>query len=109
MRFVVFGVSVLFEHFRSERLCAEIRKLALRRQKLAKPIGKLAVSILWKSAYRRLTPQEARRLARQRERLDRTRKRFYANDGRLTYKERRKLQQKYYQYRRDVRRDRRDW
>ncbi len=57
---------------------------------------------------RRISPQEARRLERQRERLYRTRNRYYRNDGQISYKERQKLQKKYYKYRRNVRRDRRD-
>ncbi len=57
---------------------------------------------------RRISPQEARRLERQRERLYRTRNRYYRNDGQISYKEQQKLQKKYYKYRRNVRRDRRD-
>ena len=56
---------------------------------------------------RRISPQEARRLQRQRERLIRTRDR-YRNDGYISDKERSKLQKKQYKYRRAVRRDRRD-
>jgi hypothetical protein len=57
----------------------------------------------------RLTPQEYRRLARQRERLNRRTYRYYSNDGYLNYRERRRLARRYYQYRRNVYRDRRDW
>ena len=57
----------------------------------------------------RITPQEYRRLARQRARLYRRANRYYGNDGYLSYRERRNLARKYYQYRRAVRRDRRDW
>jgi len=57
---------------------------------------------------RRISPQEARRLQRQRERLIRTRNRYYRNDGYVSDKERGKLQKKYYKYRRAVKRDRRD-
>ena len=57
----------------------------------------------------RITPQEARRLQRQRMRLYNTRERYYGNDGRLSYKERRKLAKRYSKYRRNVYRDRRDW
>ena len=58
---------------------------------------------------RRISPQEARRLQRQRERLYRTQNRYYRNDGYLSNRERNKLQKKYYKYRGNVRRDRRDW
>ncbi len=58
---------------------------------------------------RRITPQEARRLQRQRERLYNSRNRYYTNDGRLSYKERRKLAKRHTKYRRNVNRDRRDW
>ena len=57
----------------------------------------------------RITPQEYRRLSRQRYRLTRRANRYYSNDGYLSYRERRNLSRKYYQYRRAVRRDRRDW
>jgi hypothetical protein len=57
----------------------------------------------------RITPQEYRRLMRQRSRLSRRANRYYSNDGYLSYRERRKLARKYYQYRRNVYRDRRDW
>ena len=57
---------------------------------------------------RRISPQEARRLQRQRERLYRTRNRYYQNDGYVSDRERNRLQRKYYKYRRNVRRDRRD-
>ena len=56
----------------------------------------------------RISPQEARRLQRQRERLYRTRDRYYRNDGYISDKERSKLQKKQYKYRRAVKRDRND-
>lgn len=56
----------------------------------------------------RISPQEARRLQRQRERLYRTRNRYYRNDGYISDKERGKLQKKQYKYRRAVKRDRND-
>lgn len=59
--------------------------------------------------YGRVTPQEYRRLQRQRERLYNSRYRYYRNDGYISDRERRKLQKKYYKYRRSVYRDRRDW
>jgi lipopolysaccharide export LptBFGC system permease protein LptF len=58
--------------------------------------------------YGRITPQEARRLQRQRYRLYNQRNRAY-RDGYVTDRERWKLQRKYYKYRRNVYRDRRDW
>jgi hypothetical protein len=57
----------------------------------------------------RITPQEYRRLARQRERLNRRTYRYYRNDGYLSYRERRRLYRQYNRYQRNVRRDRRDW
>jgi hypothetical protein len=48
-------------------------------------------------------------LQRQRERLYNSRNRYYRNDGYLSAREQRRLQRRYYQYRRNVRRDRRDW
>ena len=57
----------------------------------------------------RITPQEYRRLMRQRARLNRRAYRYYSNDGYLSSRERRRLARKYYQYRRNVYRDRRDW
>lgn len=61
----------------------------------------------WRAS--RITPQEYRRLQRQRVRLYNTRNRYYNNDGYISYKERRKLQKRYLKYRRNVYRDRRDW
>jgi hypothetical protein len=58
--------------------------------------------------YGRLTWQERQRLQRQRERLYRTQNRYY-RDGYLSGKEQRKLNKRYNQYQRKVRRDRRDW
>ncbi len=58
--------------------------------------------------YGRISPQEARRLQRQRYRLYNQRERAY-RDGYISEKEQRKLQKKYYKYRRNVYRDRRDW
>ena len=57
---------------------------------------------------RRISPQEARRLQRQRERPYRSRDRYYRNDGQISYREQQTLQKKYYRYHRNVRRDRRD-
>ncbi len=57
----------------------------------------------------RISPREARRLARQRARLYQARNRYYNNDGRLSYRERRRLAERYQRYRRNVYRDRRDW
>ena len=57
---------------------------------------------------RRISLQEARRLERQKERLYRTRDRYYQNDGQISYREQQRLQKKYYKYRRNVRSDRRD-
>lgn len=51
---------------------------------------------------RYLSPWERRRLARQRYRLYNTRNRYYYNDGRLSWKERRKLAKRYAKYRRSV-------
>lgn len=56
----------------------------------------------------RITPQEYRRLARQRARLNRRTYRYYRNDGYLSSRERRRLARKYYQYRRNVYRARRN-
>lgn len=56
----------------------------------------------------RLSERERERLQRQRERISDRRDR-YDNDGRISYKERRKLQKMRQKYRRNVRRDRRDW
>jgi hypothetical protein len=56
----------------------------------------------------RISPQEYRRLQRQRARINRNTGRFY-RDGYLSDKERRRLQRQYYKYRRNVYRDRRDW
>ena len=57
----------------------------------------------------RITRAEAIRLQRQRARLYRARNRYYGNDGRLSYRERRRLAERYQRYRRNVYRDRRDW
>jgi len=59
--------------------------------------------------YGRINPWEARNLRRERIRLIRTRNRFYRNDGYINYGERRRLAERYRHYRRDVRRDRRNW
>ncbi|HEX8287620.1 MAG TPA: hypothetical protein VF556_06490 [Pyrinomonadaceae bacterium] len=56
----------------------------------------------------RISPQEARRLYRQRQRLYNTTSRFY-RDGYLNSREQRKLQKRYNKYRRNAYRDRRDW
>lgn len=61
----------------------------------------------WRAS--RVTPQEYRRLQRQRIRLYNTRNRYYNNDGYISSKERRKLQKRYLKYRRNAIRDRRDW
>jgi hypothetical protein len=57
----------------------------------------------------RITPQEYRRLSRERYRLYQRTNRYYRNDGYISDRERRKLARKYYKYRRNVYRDRRDW
>lgn len=57
----------------------------------------------------RITPQEYRRLSRERYRLYQRTNRYYRNDGYLSDRERRKLARKYNKYRRNVYRDRRDW
>lgn len=57
----------------------------------------------------RITPQEYRRLSRERYRLYQRSNRYYRNDGYISDKERRKLSRKYNKYRRNVYRDRRDW
>jgi hypothetical protein len=57
----------------------------------------------------RVTPQEYRRLSRERYRLYRRADRYYSNDGYISDRERRKLYRKYNKYRRDFYRDRRDW
>ena len=59
--------------------------------------------------YGRISRAEAIRLQRQRARLYRARSRYYNNDGRLSYRERRRLAERYQRYRRNVYRDRRDW
>ena len=58
--------------------------------------------------YGRITTQEYWRLRRQRARLYNTRNR-YNNDGYISNRERRTLQNRYTRYRRSVYRDRRDW
>lgn len=63
---------------------------------------------VWNRRASRVTPQEYRRLQRERYRLYRSSNRYY-NDGYLSEKERRKLARKYSKYRRDVYRDRHDW
>ena len=55
-----------------------------------------------RSRYGYLSPRERRRLARQRYRLYNTRNRYYYNDGRLSWKERRKLAKRYAKYRRST-------
>jgi hypothetical protein len=62
----------------------------------------------WRSSGR-LTPQEYRRLAWQRYRLNRQANRYYSNDGYLSYRERRRLARRYNQYQRNVYRSRRNW
>jgi len=57
----------------------------------------------------RMTPQEYRRLARQRTRLYRPTNRYYRNYGYLSYWERRRLARRYYQYRRNAYQTRRNW
>jgi hypothetical protein len=52
---------------------------------------------------------EYRQQSRQRWRIYQQRNRYYRNDGYLGYWERRRLANRYYQYRRNVRRDRRNW
>lgn len=52
--------------------------------------------------YGYISPSERRRLARQRYRLYNSRNRYYYNDGRLSWKERRKLAKRYAKYRRSV-------
>lgn len=56
----------------------------------------------------RISPQEYRRLSRQRYRLNRSRQRAY-RDGYISPNERRRLYRQTYRYRQNVRRDRRDW
>lgn len=56
----------------------------------------------------RISPQEYRRLSRQRSRIYRSRQRAY-RDGYITPQERRRIQRQSWKYRRNVRRDRRDW
>ena len=56
----------------------------------------------------RISPQEYRRLQRQRYHIYRSRNRAY-RDGYINYNERRRLSRQYYKYRRNVYRDRRDW
>lgn len=58
--------------------------------------------------YGRITPQEARRLQRQRQRLYNTTRRIY-RDGYVNSREQNRLQRRYNRYRRNVYRDRRDW
>ena len=60
-------------------------------------------------SYGTITRAEAIRLQRQRARLLQARSRYYYNDGRLSYRERRRLAERYQRYRRSVYRDRRDW
>src|SRR5215204_3226664 len=57
----------------------------------------------------RLTPREYRRLARQRARLYRRYNSYYGNNGYISYRERRRLARRYYQYRRNTYQDRRNW
>jgi len=57
----------------------------------------------------RINRNEYRQLSRQRWRLYQMRNRYYRNDGYISYGERRRLARRYYQYRRNVYRDRRDW
>ena len=61
----------------------------------------------WDRRRGRISPQEYRRLHRQRYRLYRSRNRAY-QDGYVNYNERRRLSRQYYKYRRNVYRDRRD-
>lgn len=56
----------------------------------------------------RISPQEYRRLSRQRSRLYRSRQRAY-RDGYINGNERRRLYRQTQRYRQNVRRDRRDW
>ena len=56
----------------------------------------------------RINPREARRLARQRARIYNSRNR-YQRDGYISPREQRKLYKQTTKYRRNVRRDRRDW
>ena len=56
---------------------------------------------------RRITPQEYRRLQRQRSRIYRSQNRYY-RDGSLSYKEQQKLNKQYSKYRRSVRKARRN-
>ena len=63
---------------------------------------------VWNRRQSRLTPQEYRRLQRERYRLYRSTNRSY-RDGYVTEQERRRLARQYNRYRRHVYRDRRDW
>lgn len=54
---------------------------------------------LWSSG--RITPQEYRRLSRQKNRISRSENRYY-RDGSLSYKENRKLDKQYDKYKRSV-------
>ncbi len=63
----------------------------------------------WRNRNGRINRNEYRQLSRERYRLYRRANRYYSNDGYLSYRERRNLARKYYKYRRNVRRDRRDW
>lgn len=56
----------------------------------------------------RISPQEYRRLSRQRSRIYRSRQRAY-RDGYVTPNERRRIYRQSQRYRQNVRRDRRDW
>jgi hypothetical protein len=57
----------------------------------------------------RMTPWEYRRMMRQRARYYRRANRYYSNDGYLSYRERRRLARRNYQYRRNIYQYRRNW